>query len=543
MSSRRLFLLLHEPVLLHGRSLALGLSALQFYLLRLVRLQLACDVGLLGRCRCLGDNELLDMAFGVGCLQRRRLVVPQLPEVKVLHDIGWSTSGHVKSGLRRAIEVKSPWRTAVGTMKEPSMANGTMGITEALMDCASMVSDICNCCLHIPHPPPPPRLRPPHCEGSECPGSKVLRGKPSTQVIMSYAPDGRLLSPGEVYEPATPAEPKEEEWREKLDVILICPDCRSDPPVLVEEFSSGDTVCGECGRVLAERLIDTRSEWRTFSNDDQGNDDPSRVGDAANPLLHGSQLSTEIAFDGGHRVRELARAQNKATHDKTNKNLQAAYSQITQFVETAGITKVIGETAKILFKKQDEAKILKGKPMDAIIAGCIFIACRQHQAPRSFREIFKLTRVSKKEIGRTFKVLETYLSKEIREQEKKMTNGGQLSGFKHTKSTDASELILRACNNLGLPASVGITAQEAAVRVADLGVAAGRSPLSITGACIYLVAHLMGHPTSPKEIGQAVDVSDGTIRTAYKLLYQAVDKIIDDSWLPRGADRSRIPPA
>lgn len=34
------------------------------------------------------------------------------------------------------------------------------------------------------------------------------------------------------------------------------------PPNLVEEFSSGDTVCGSCGRVLGERAIDTRSEWR-----------------------------------------------------------------------------------------------------------------------------------------------------------------------------------------------------------------------------------------------------------------------------------------
>jgi transcription initiation factor TFIIB len=86
---------------------------------------------------------------------------------------------------------------------------------------------------------------------------------------MSFAPDGRVLSPGEVYE--APAVSKEdEEWREDLNVTLICPDCKEYPPNIVEEFSSGDTVCGSCGRVLGERGIDTRSEWRTFSNDDQG---------------------------------------------------------------------------------------------------------------------------------------------------------------------------------------------------------------------------------------------------------------------------------
>ena len=51
------------------------------------------------------------------------------------------------------------------------------------------------------------------------------------------------------------------------DKFPVCPDCKENPQNLVEEFSAGDTICGSCGRVLAERTIDTRSEWRTFSND------------------------------------------------------------------------------------------------------------------------------------------------------------------------------------------------------------------------------------------------------------------------------------
>ncbi|KAF2263722.1 cyclin-like protein [Lojkania enalia] len=364
---------------------------------------------------------------------------------------------------------------------------------------------------------------------------------------MAFAPDGRVLSPGEVYEEVVD-QPVAQEWTEDLNVTLMCPDCKELPPNLVEEFSSGDTVCGSCGRVLADRIIDTRSEWRTFSNDDQGNDDPSRIGDAANPLLHGSQLQTEIAFgDGGMRMRELARAQNKSNHDKTNKSLQAAYGQISTLCESSNIPKVVAETTKLLYKMTDDAKIFKGKSQDAIIAGCIFIACRQHEVPRSFREIFKLTNVSKKEIGRTFKVLESHIQKTLaKDTGPKVSGSGAVisnSSFKHTKSTEASELIGRACNKLNLSMSVSIIAQEAASKVTSLGVAAGRSPLSITGACIYLIAHLMGQGRTPKDIGAAVDVSDGTIRTAYKLIYNALDTIIEDEWIRKGGDRTRVPPA
>src|SRR3954451_24475797 len=106
-----------------------------------------------------------------------------------------------------------------------------------------------------------------------------------------------------------------------------------------------------CGRVLADRCIDTRSEWRTFSNDDQGNDDPSRIGDAANPLLHGSQLQTEIAFgDGGMRSRDLARAHSKSSTDKANKTLQAVFNQISSLCDSQNISRPTADTAKHFYR-------------------------------------------------------------------------------------------------------------------------------------------------------------------------------------------------
>lgn len=58
----------------------------------------------------------------------------------------------------------------------------------------------------------------------------------------------------------------------------FCKDCRDPVPNIIEDYSNGDVVCATCGLVLGPRIIDTRSEWRTFANDDGGGDDPSRVG-------------------------------------------------------------------------------------------------------------------------------------------------------------------------------------------------------------------------------------------------------------------------
>ena len=44
-----------------------------------------------------------------------------------------------------------------------------------------------------------------------------------------------------------------------LNITLTCPECKIFPPDLIERFSEGDIVCGSCGLVLSDRVVDTRS--------------------------------------------------------------------------------------------------------------------------------------------------------------------------------------------------------------------------------------------------------------------------------------------
>jgi transcription initiation factor TFIIB len=315
------------------------------------------------------------------------------------------------------------------------------------------------------------------------------------------------------------------EFKEDLNRILICKDCKEDPPNLIEEYSSGDMVCGSCGLVL-DRIIDTRSEWRTFSGDDNGNDDPSRVGDAPNLMIDGDQLQTAIAFDG-KGARNLAHLQNKINQDKGTKALMNAYRDIQALTDSINAGTQVGNTAKHIFKMVEDKKALKGKSQEAIVAGCIFIACRQTNVPRTFREIYGLTKVSKKEIGRVFKQLEAFLQKMGGEDAvAKATGYGQQ--YTGTAATTADELCVRFCSQLGFPSPVYVEgiARRLAARASEVSDLAGRSPLSIAAACIYMASYLAGHGRTYKQVSKAVDVSDGTVKTAYRFLYAAKDIVL-----------------
>lgn len=222
------------------------------------------------------------------------------------------------------------------------------------------------------------------------------------------------------------------DWKENLNVRLKCPDCKEDPPNLIEEDSS--TVCASCGVVLADRIISMESEWRTFSNDDGKNsDDPSRVGEAANDLLNGNQLETGMSWagNGGRIARDLQRAQSRQLENKSNKALQQAYMDIDQKCDAYGIQHNVKTTAKTYYKATQDAKAFKGKPLEVVIAGCIFLACRQCNVGRSFNEIFSMTSVPKKEIGRIYKQLEKFLYTNSESRTNAVVDGGGRSKSFH----------------------------------------------------------------------------------------------------------------
>ena len=337
-------------------------------------------------------------------------------------------------------------------------------------------------------------------------------------------------------------------WRENLNTHLICPDCQERPPNLVEE--NADTICGSCGMVLAERLVSYESEWRTFNSDEGKGDDPNRVGEADNLLLNGEQLATNIGGYGGSankQARNLQRAQQAQSGDKANKNLVAAYKMIDQWVDQAQLSAVVRQSAKMFFKRVDDAKAFRGKNTEAIIAGCIFIACRSAKQARSFAEIFNLTKVPKKEIGRTYKALEKFLTNSHNETIKIMEAAGgnvnrEAHSFQATQSTKPADLVGRFCAMLGLGFKVESTAKAIAEKIPTIESLAGRSPLSNAAACIYFASHLVGEGKPSKEISNPASVSDATIKHAYKFLLAEKDRLIETEWLTtRGARPANLP--
>jgi len=278
--------------------------------------------------------------------------------------------------------------------------------------------------------------------------------------------------------------------------------CKFHPDApLIEDYRAGDQICSECGLVVGDRVIDVGSEWRTFSNEKCG-EDKSRVGGAENTLLGSSDLSTIIGPSrGGSSFSSDCNAlyNNRRSVSSSDRTLINAFRTISNMSDRINLPRTIIDRANNLFKMVSDGKNLKGRANDAIAAACLYIACRQEGVPRTFKEIVAVSTVSKKEIGRCFKLILKAHDTSV----ELITTGDFMSRF---------------CGTLSLSRDVQRAATSIAKKSVDLDIVPGRSPISVAAAAIYMASQASDDKRTQREIADIAGVADVTIRQSYKLM-------------------------
>lgn len=53
----------------------------------------------------------------------------------------------------------------------------------------------------------------------------------------------------------------------------------------------------------------------------------------------------------------------------------------------------------------------------------------------------------------------------------------------------------------------------------ELGILAGKSPISVVSACLYFISSISKHPQSARAIAETAGCTEGTLKNAYRTLY------------------------
>lgn len=304
-----------------------------------------------------------------------------------------------------------------------------------------------------------------------------------------------------------------------------CSDCKRVTEVVLDH-AAGDAVCSECGLVLESHSVDEKSEWRTFANE-SGDTDPARVGGPSNPLLTDGGLSTVISKPNGTTsdflTSSLGRWQNRGSNP--DRTLILAFKTMTTMSDRLGLVATIKDRANEIYKKVEDQKSSRGRNQDAILAACLYIACRQEDKPRTVKEICSVANgATKKEIGRA----KEYIIKQLEHEMGQSVEIGTIH---------AADFMRRFCSNLGMANQTVKAAQEAVGKAEGFDIR--RSPISIAAAVIYIVTQLSDDKKPLKDVSLATGVAEGTIRNSYKDLYPHLPKIVPN-WYAQEMDLKNL---
>ena len=284
-------------------------------------------------------------------------------------------------------------------------------------------------------------------------------------------------------------------------------------------------VCSDCGSIN-EEFLDTSPEWKQYSNDDSRGNTVGRCGCPSNFFFPKSSQGTIMA---GTINKRLKRKHGWNSMYYKEKSLNSVFDVITKICSANGITTIIVDTAKTMYKKIHDCKhvdganagrniITRGSNRKSIIAACVFRACGMNKAPRTT-----------KEIGIMFDLPERKVTKGIRQFDKLIKDSDeQFLLMDHFYNNATDDYIIRHGPKLRLNKSHLELAIKIANNCSRVKMASDHNPRSIAAGAILLTIEHLGLDIDRKEVAILFGTSDVTISKIYNKISPYSDAFISD---------------
>ena len=291
-----------------------------------------------------------------------------------------------------------------------------------------------------------------------------------------------------------------------------CPSCLNIK--IVTDQNTGELCCSKCGLVLTDKITDTGAEWRSFSSD-EGN--KARTGAGTSIRMHDMGLSTVIGAANKDSTGKPLSASVKNSIERlrtwdsrsqanssADRNLRQALNEMDKLKDKLALSDAVIEKAAYIYRKAMERKLVRGRSIQGLVAACLYASCRNTETPRTLDDISQGMNIRRKDVARCYRLL-------FRELELKMPVVDPVKG------------ISRIASIAGLSEKCKRNAIIMLNKAKKLGAVAGKDPMGIAAAALYLSCISIGESKSQKEISQASGVTEVTIRNRCAGLRKIID--------------------
>lgn len=311
------------------------------------------------------------------------------------------------------------------------------------------------------------------------------------------------------------------ESKDKRSVQLLkekCPECGSTN--LIRNYDTGENICGNCGLVIQDTMMDIGPEWRAFTQEEK--DSRSRVGTPMSYSFQDKGLSTSIGrayrdalgrklpLSTKLQMWRLRKWQYRSrVHSSMDRNLAQAMAELDRLADKVSVPAPVKERAAVIYRKALEKGLVRGRTIAAIVAASLYAACRITGTPRNLREISRASLASRKDVARDYRLL-------LRELNVRMP------------VVDPMIYLSKVSEKANVSSQTIALAAKIIQQARQKHVSAGPDPMVLVASALYIAALQTGEKKTQKEIAEAAGVTEVAVRNNHRALKRRLNLELPD---------------
>jgi len=284
---------------------------------------------------------------------------------------------------------------------------------------------------------------------------------------------------------------------------------------ILTDSNTGEMFCSKCGFVAIDRVEQDGPEWRSFSKEE--GESRTRTGTPTSLAMHDMGLATIINPQNKDATGKPLTATMRSTierlrswdnrsqvHEPVDRNFRQAFSELDRLKTKLALSDAVIEKTAYIYRKALDKGLVRGRSIPGLIAASLYAACRNTETPRTLTDVANGINIKRKDIARCYRLL-------LRELDLKMPVVNPVKCISRISSI----------------AELSEKTKRKAIEILDLAtkieLSAGKDPMGLAAAALYLSCVINGENKTQKDIAVAAGVTEVTIRNRYKGLKDSLE--------------------
>jgi transcription initiation factor TFIIB len=176
-----------------------------------------------------------------------------------------------------------------------------------------------------------------------------------------------------------------------------------------------------------------------------------------------------------------------------------ANTELKRLSDRLHIPASIKKRGAVIYRKALDAGLVKGRSIAEITTAALYAACRSSEIPRTLKEVAEASNLKRKDIARCYRLVLTELNMKM-------------------PVKDPLKSISKIASKVKIPVKTQRKALNILNEAKKKGVTSGKDPTVMAAASLYLSCTLDGVKRTQRDIAQAANVTEVTVRSRYKIL-------------------------